>query len=282
MLPLDQIEERPQQNPRQTFDNDELKALAASIEARGLLQPIRVAHRDGKYILTYGARRVRAFKLLKRKAIPAVVDHADGAEQYLQRLVENEQRVDPPLLEYAQGLRNYMEAAQVSTKELAERVGRSVAFVTQHMSVLKRTPETLQAVHEGKLSFSHVRALAGTKSPEEELKMLKQLLKDGKPRVRDVERAVSESKAEEQSGARRGRRSKQEEAKAPDIFRSDFETAVDTLMAYPTTIKPKTEVRDQVIASYKRYGRARSEASQAEARGIIKALEWAIGVREDL
>jgi ParB family chromosome partitioning protein len=143
-LPIDAIDEDPMQ-PRQEFDPGALQELAETIAARGVLQPVSVRHqpeRDGRYILNFGARRLRASRLAKKISIPAFVD--DLATSYDQ-VIENEQREGLTPLELALFVERRMKAGD-SQAEIARRLGKSRPYVT-YATALIGAPDWLMTLY---------------------------------------------------------------------------------------------------------------------------------------
>lgn len=149
ILALDDIAEDPD-NARQTFDQEELKALSDTIRERGVIEPVLVHPRnaEGKYVLHSGARRYRASLLAGKKDIPAVIrDDLDVFD----RFIVNLQRVGYAPLETARFIEARVRDG-MTKQEIAHRMGRSGSFVTQHLALLS-LPEPIAALlHEGRCS----------------------------------------------------------------------------------------------------------------------------------
>src|SRR5512143_1856977 len=132
-LDLGEIERNPDQ-PRKVFDETALRELAASIEQHGLIQPITVKrHADGLgYILVAGERRLRAFELLGRTSIPAIVTKGNADEI---ALVENVQRQDLSPLEEAEALSRLGQLYGYNQEDLARVVGKARNTVAELLSI---------------------------------------------------------------------------------------------------------------------------------------------------
>jgi ParB family chromosome partitioning protein len=165
-IPVERIARNPHQ-PRNHFDDAETAELAASIELHGLLQPIVVrATADGGYELIAGERRLRAARIAGLTHIPAVVrDSADG-EQLELALVENLQRQDLNAIEEAAAYRELIDRFALSHEEVARRVGKSRVAVSNALRLLDLTPETREAIADGRITEGHGRALAALTIPE--------------------------------------------------------------------------------------------------------------------
>lgn len=145
-IPLDRITSDPA-NPRKSFDEAELEALAASIRERGVLQPITVRSidRGQRYVVRFGDRRFRAAKIAGLETIAAIVtEDAETEEDVVDQVVENEQRVNLKPSEVAQAV-STMLGHGMSKKLIAERLSRDVATVSLYVSV-SGMPELLTAL----------------------------------------------------------------------------------------------------------------------------------------
>lgn len=129
-LPLDWLMPDPG-NPRTHFDEAELAELAASIEARGVLQPIIVGPKngDGKHVIRMGERRYRASLAAGKKTIPAIIEAGEGGDTLADQIVENDQRAGLSAKELARGVERMLGEGK-SQAEIATALGRSKQFVS--------------------------------------------------------------------------------------------------------------------------------------------------------
>ncbi|HEX2612853.1 MAG TPA: ParB/RepB/Spo0J family partition protein, partial [Fibrobacteria bacterium] len=156
---LERIEPNPYQ-PRREFAEDELKQLAASIAQSGLMQPILLRRHGEGYQIVSGERRYRAFRSLNRARIPALVrDQVSDRDMRELALVENVQRVQLNPLEEALAYEELVNALGLTHEQVAERVGKSRAAVTNTLRLLKLEPDVRAWLQEGKLTAGHGRAL---------------------------------------------------------------------------------------------------------------------------
>jgi len=162
-LAVDAIHPHPNQ-PRRSFDAEQLQQLADSISEHGVLQPIIVAADGAAYRLVAGERRLRAARLAGLTAIPAIVSNANEQEQVEVALVENIQRADLNALEEARAFEHLIDAFGMTQERLAQRVGRSRPAVANTLRILDTAPLVQQAVADGTVSGGHARALAGLAS----------------------------------------------------------------------------------------------------------------------
>jgi ParB/RepB/Spo0J family partition protein len=143
---IDHVEPDPDQ-PRKTFDEDELRNLAASIHENGLLQPIVVYRVDGsdRYRIIAGERRYRAALLASRTTVPCLEMAPDFDRALIDQfqLVENIQRADLHPLEAAEAIETYMARHELSQREAARRLGKPLAFVAELLTIRKVNPGLL-------------------------------------------------------------------------------------------------------------------------------------------
>lgn len=147
-LPVERIEEDPEQ-PRREFESNALQELAATIRERGIRQPVSVRpnpHRDGWWILNFGARRLRAARIAGLHAVPAFVDTtADSYDQ----VIENEQREGLTPLELALFVQKRLAGGD-NQAEIARRLGKSRAYVTLATALIEPPDWLLDAYRSGK------------------------------------------------------------------------------------------------------------------------------------
>lgn len=158
-VPLELIEPNPHQ-PRQTFDQEGLVALADSIRLKGLLQPVLVRPLPGgRYELIAGERRWRAAKLAGLELIPALVRHHDDAASLELALVENMARQDLNPVEEARACAALVDELALTREEVGLRIGRSRVAVSNLIRLLDLPDEALELLERGVLSEGHGRAL---------------------------------------------------------------------------------------------------------------------------
>ena len=175
--------------PRKNFDEDALQELADSIKQFGLLQPIMVQDRKDHYEIIAGERRWRAAKLAGLKEIPVLI--RDYSEQEIMEisLIENIQREDLNPIEEAQAYKRLLTEFNLKQDEVAERVSKSRAAVTNSIRLLKLSDEVQQMVIDEMISTGHARALLAVEDQEEQYNLAQKIF-DEKLSVRDVEKLV--------------------------------------------------------------------------------------------
>ncbi len=165
LLAVADIEANPDQ-PRRRFDDAAMAELADSIAARGLIQPIVVRPRGGRYQIVAGERRWRAAQRAGLHEIPVVIkDIPDSATLEL-ALVENIQRQDLNPIEEAASYQRLMRDFGHSQDELGRIVNKSRSHVANLVRLLELPPPVREMVAEGRLSMGHARALVTAADPE--------------------------------------------------------------------------------------------------------------------
>lgn len=175
--------------PRKNFDEDALQELADSIKQFGLLQPILVQPRDGYYEIVAGERRWRAAKLAGLKEVPVIIRDLTEQEILEIALIENIQRENLNPIEEAQAYKKLLTEFHLKQDEVAERVSKSRAAVTNSMRLLKLTDEVQQMVINDMISTGHARALLAIEDPNEQFNLAQRIF-DEKLSVRDIEKLV--------------------------------------------------------------------------------------------
>jgi len=161
-VPLARIRPNPFQ-PRNQFGEQGLSALVDSIKSVGILQPIlvrEVGHEE--YELIAGERRFRAARRAGLQSIPALVHSADDATSLEEALVENLHREDLNPLDEAGAYQQLIEEFSLTHEEVARKVGRSRAGVTNALRLFQLPPTVQRYVRDGQLSAGHARSLLGT------------------------------------------------------------------------------------------------------------------------
>jgi ParB family chromosome partitioning protein len=162
-IPVELIRPNPDQ-PRKEFNGESLLALAESIEAKGVLQPLVVrALPGGTYELIAGERRLRASKIAKLEAVPAIVRDAEGSERLELALLENVAREDLNPVDEARACATLVDDLGVSKAELASRIGKSRPAVANAIRLLDLPDDVLELIEKSELTGAHGRALLMTR-----------------------------------------------------------------------------------------------------------------------
>jgi len=161
-VPLSRIRPNPFQ-PRNQFGEQGLSALVDSIKAVGILQPVLVREvGPDEYELIAGERRFRAARRAGLQSIPALVHQADDAMSLEEALVENLHREDLNPLDEAGAFQQLIEEFNLTHEEVARKVGRSRAGITNALRLFQLPPTVQRYVRDGQLSAGHARSLLGT------------------------------------------------------------------------------------------------------------------------
>lgn len=176
-LNLSDIEPDPDQ-PRRTFDDKELASLSESIQAMGVIQPIVVIKNGRKYQIVAGERRWRAAKLAGLEKIPAVVRTMTAQNRLEASLIENVQREDLNAIETATAYAKLRDQFNMSITEMAKRIGKSTAAVSNTMRLLSLPDEAKRAMIDYKLKEGQMRPLISA-TPEEIKEVLPYIINEG-------------------------------------------------------------------------------------------------------
>lgn len=175
--------------PRKYFDEDALQELADSIKQFGLLQPILVQDRKEYYEIIAGERRWRAARLAGLKEVPVIIKNYSDQEIVEIALIENIQREDLNPIEEAQAYKRLLEEFNLKQDEVAERVSKSRAAVTNSIRLLKLGDKVQQMVIDDMISTGHARALLAVEDEEEQYALAQKIF-DEKLSVREIEKMV--------------------------------------------------------------------------------------------
>lgn len=164
-VPIEFVSRNPR-NPRKTFNEDELRDLAASIRQHGIVQPVVVRTLDGgRYEIIAGERRWRAAQLAGLSEIPVIVRDVDDRTALELAIVENVQRSDLNPLEEALGYDQLIAEHGYTQNDLGEIIGKSRSHVANSLRLLKLPEPVRDMLAAGALSAGHARALIPTSDP---------------------------------------------------------------------------------------------------------------------
>jgi ParB family transcriptional regulator, chromosome partitioning protein len=193
-LPVEAIHPNPRQ-PRRRFEPEATSGLAASIRLQGVLQPVVVRPRsEGGYQLLAGERRWRAAREAGVPTLPAVVRAADDRDALLLGLVENVARENLSPVEEARAYASLIDEFELSLGDVAERVGRSKASVSNRVRLLDLPEEVLWMLARGELTEGHARAVLALPDDAGRARLAKRIVAQGLT-VRAAERAAQDGGA---------------------------------------------------------------------------------------
>lgn len=207
VLPVEKLDPNPDQ-PRRDFSPEALEDLAASLRAKGMIQPIIVRPNPRKpdnYEIVAGERRWRAAQMAQLHEVPVVVRDLDDTEVLEVAIIENIQRADLNALEEALGYRQLMDRFGHTQEKLAEALSKSRSHIANLLRLLT-LPDTVQAwLREGKLTAGHARALITAEDP---VNLARKVISEGLS-VRETERLAQAAQGKGAAGGakRQGRKS---------------------------------------------------------------------------
>jgi ParB family chromosome partitioning protein len=180
--------------PRHHFDEAAVNALAESIKAQGILQPIlvrRVPDRPNEFEIVAGERRWRAAQIAKLHEVPVLIRELSDAESLELAIVENVQRQDLTPLEEAEGYKRLIDEFQHTQEDLARTLGKSRSHIANTLRLLGLPEGVKLLLGEGKLTAGHARALIGSEDAEE---LAQKIISRGL-NVRQAEKLVQNAKS---------------------------------------------------------------------------------------
>ena len=218
--------------PRKEFKEDALQELADSIKQFGVIEPLVVQDRDDHYEIIAGERRWRAAKIAGLKEVPAVVKKLTEQEIVEISLIENLQREDLNPIEEAMTYKRLLEEFHLKQDEVADRVSKSRAAVTNSMRLLKLTEEVQQMIIDEKISSGHARALIPVDDAKQQYELAERVF-DEKLSVRDIEKLVKDL------GKEKKEKKKKEEDQALLAIYAKLEEKLKTQLGTKVSIIPK-------------------------------------------
>ncbi len=235
---LSQIEPNKEQ-PRKMFDEDALIELSESIKQYGVLQPLLVQKKEDYYEIIAGERRWRAAKLAGVKEVPVVIKDYSDQEIMEIALIENIQREDLNPIEEAQAYQRLIKDYKLKQDEIAEKVSKSRATITNSLRLLKLDKRVQEMVMEGKLSNGHARTIISVEDKDKQF-MIAQKIFDENLSVREVEKLMRDLE----------KPNKVLKKPENDFVYRDFEENMSKLLATHVTIKNKDNNKGKIEISY--------------------------------
>jgi ParB family chromosome partitioning protein len=157
-IDVDLIEPNPEQ-PRVRFTEKELEELSQSIKTNGVVQPIVVRRKDGRYQIVAGERRWKAAQIAGLRKIPAIVRDIPEEKLLELALVENIQRQELNPMEEARAYKKLLEKLGLTQEMLAERIGKDRTVIATHLRLLKLPAGIQELIEEGKITVGHAKAI---------------------------------------------------------------------------------------------------------------------------
>lgn len=234
--------------PRRAFDEEALKALADSIRAQGVVQPIIVRPAGGnRYEIVAGERRWRAAQRVGLKTIPAVIRSMDERAAMAVALVENIQRADLNALEEAEALHKLIKECGLTHDKCAEAVGKSRAAVSNLLRLTELNADVQTLLRTNHLSLGHAKVLLAVSGQRQS--SLAQLVVERHLSVRQTEALVqAQSAPKTRSAPRKGHK---------------LEAELHQRIGLPVKLQQNEQGRGKLVVSFK---------SQAELDRLLKAI----------
>lgn len=245
--------------PRKSFDEETLKELADSMKEYGILQPLLVKRKGGNFQIIAGERRWRAAKMAGLKEVPVIVREYNKQQSVEIALIENVQRADLNPIEEALAYQQLMQEFGLKQEEIALRVSKNRAKITNSIRLLKLAEPVQQLLISGEISSGHARALLGLEDKEQQIALASQIIEKGL-NVRQVEKLVKmmtkpqkDEKEKEES----------EEKDLSFIFR-DLEEKMKGIMGTKVMIHQKDKNKGRIEIEY---------YSASELERIVELIE---------
>ena len=238
-IALDEIKKNPYQ-PRTYFNEEKLNELKESIEKNGLLQPIIVKKAVKGYYIIAGERRYRAFELLGRKEIPAIIKEMTDEEMMVFAVLENLQREDLSALEESESYKNLMDKMSLTQEELAKKLGKSRPYIANSLRLLKLPAEIKNKLEQGVISAAHARTLLALKT-KKAMEDVCTLVIERKMSVRELEEYVAKLLKPKEV----------KKPKAKDIFIEEQENILKKRLGTSVTIKQGRNKKGKIEIEFK-------------------------------
>ena len=238
-ISLEEIKKNPYQ-PRTYFNEEKLNELKESIEKNGLLQPIIVKKAVKGYYIIAGERRYKAFELLGKKEIPAIIKEMTDEEMMIFAVLENLQREDLSALEESESYKNLMDKMSLTQEELAKKLGKSRPYIANSLRLLKLPIEIKNKLEQGLISAAHARTLLSLKT-KKAMEEVCTLVIDRKMSVRELEEYVAKLLKPKEI----------KKPKAKDIFIEEQENNLKKLLGTSVTIKQGRNKKGKIEIEFK-------------------------------
>lgn len=254
-LKLNLIEPNSEQ-PRKNFDEESLQELADSIRQYGILQPLIVQKKGNHYEIIAGERRWRAAKLAGITDVPVLIREYDKQQTMEIALIENVQRADLNPIEEAQAFQQLIQEFHLTQEEIANRVSKNRATITNSMRLLKLDVRVQDMLADGKISSGHARTLLGLEEGERQYQVAVKITEE-KLSVRDVEKLVKMMN-------RPPKEKKPEKGPDIDLIYRQVEDKLKSIMGTKVVINQKDKNKGRIEIEY---------YSQEELERLIELME---------
>lgn len=224
-IPTDMIEPNPFQ-PRMNFDQEALEELGESIRTLGLIQPITVRRKpDGRYQIISGERRFRACRATGMEMIPAYIRDTDDQGMLEMAIVENIQRENLDPIEVAMSYQRLIEECNLTQEQMAIRVGKKRASVTNYLRLLKLPAKIQHDLKVSLLSVGHAKVLLGVEDQQLQGYLCDLVIKDDLS-VRQLEEKIKKLSQKKNESEEQGQDLPEEYFKVLEIVGKYFENDI--------------------------------------------------------
>ena len=224
-IPTDMIEPNPFQ-PRMNFDQEALEELGESIRTLGLIQPITVRRKpDGRYQIISGERRFRACRATGMEMIPAYIRDTDDQGMLEMAIVENIQRENLDPIEVAMSYQRLIEECNLTQEQMAIRVGKKRASVTNYLRLLKLPAKIQHDLKVSLLSVGHAKVLLGVEDQQLQEYLCDLVIKDDLS-VRQLEEKIKKLSQKKNESEEQGQDLPEEYFKVLEIVGKYFENDI--------------------------------------------------------
>jgi len=224
-IPMDMIEPNPFQ-PRMSFGQEALEELTESIRTLGLIQPITVRRKsDGRYQIISGERRFRACQMAGMDMIPAYIRDTNDQGMLEMAIVENIQREDLDPIEVAMSYQRLIEECSLTQEQMAVRVGKKRASVTNFLRLLKLPAKIQHDLKVGLLSVGHAKVLLGVEDVKLQEYLCDLVIKDDMS-VRQLEEKIKKMSEPKKQPDEQGQELPEEYFKVLEIVGRYFENNI--------------------------------------------------------
>ncbi len=165
--------------PRKRFADHQTDELVESIKQYGIIQPLIVTQKDGKYELIAGERRLRAAKIIGLNKVPVIIRDANAQAKLEVALVENLQRENLNPIEMALAYRKLIDEFNLSQEEVAKRAGKSRPAVANVLRLLNLPEEIQLALIDGRITEGHAKLLVGLDSEIKQTSLFRKIVHSG-------------------------------------------------------------------------------------------------------
>lgn len=245
------------EQPRKDFKEESIQELADSMKKYGVLQPLLVQKKGERYEIIAGERRWRAAKEAGLKEVPVIIREYTKQQTMEIALIENVQREDLNPIEEAVAYQQLMEEFDLTQEEIASRVSKNRATITNSMRLLKLDRRVQDMLIQGQISSGHARALLSLEEAEQQYQTGLKIIAE-KLSVREVEKlvkALAKPKKEKK---------KEEEERDISFVYHDLEERMKQIMGTKVSINRKDRNKGRIEIEY---------YSEAELERLIELIE---------